>query len=369
MDALLLVDKPQGYSSQDVLTAIKRAVRRAAGSAVGSAGENAGEIADAPGENILGKFKLEKIGHAGTLDPLGTGLLVVLLNGATSLQEFFLSDVKEYQGTFKLGLRTTSDDIDGEITEEFPTAQLEKIYASLTPEKLRELATKFTGTLMQHPPAVSAVHVNGERSYKIARRRQSERQDEKESAGQHANPLVELPAARAITVFELSLTVIEQGADRRAVAYTAKVSKGTYIRSLARDLGEFLGCGAVVESLRRTRSGGLSVANAASCAIVDGAARLGLKEGSLTPIGAAVGSLPEVWLSQEECRRVLNGERAPLHQLVPSLASLSAGGWAKVLTGGAECGDPQEMLSFLVQKTDRGVYSDGNPLQIRYRAR
>lgn len=200
---ILLLDKPDGMSSAKAIAIVKR------------------------------KLSLEKIGHAGTLDPFATGLLICLAGRATKVASYAESGRKEYTGTFLLGRVTTSDDITGQTisdTDSVPDFEI-----------IQTMSARFTGEIEQTPPKVSAINVNGQRAYDLARRGID----------------VELKS-RKVTVLEFALSPL----DSRRVSFRIVCSKGTYIRSLARDLGEILGCGGCVETLRRTGSHPFSIEQA-----------------------------------------------------------------------------------------------------------
>jgi tRNA pseudouridine55 synthase len=201
---ILLIDKPSGMSSAAVVGKIKR------------------------------KFKFSKIGHAGTLDPLATGLLVCLVNSATRLASFAEKGQKVYSGTIRLGLVTTTDDIEGEIVKE--STEIPSF------EKIVELSSKFIGEIEQVPPQVSAIKVDGERAYKLVR------QGKELSLG-----------ARKVFVENIELSASN---NQNEVKFLITCSSGTYIRSIARDLGAMLGCGACISSLRREFSAPYSIQNA-----------------------------------------------------------------------------------------------------------
>ena len=204
-DGLLLVDKAAGPTSHDVVAR----VRRLAGT--------------------------RRVGHAGTLDPMATGLLVVGLGRATRLLGHLAGHDKAYEARITLGVTTTTDDADGEV--------LARATPAVSRQAVADAMAGLTGTLQQVPPAYSAIKVAGRRSY--ARARAGER--------------VEL-AARPVTVTRFALTALA-GAEVGAVV---TCSAGTYVRALARDLGAALGCGAHLSALRRTRVGGYRVEAACS---------------------------------------------------------------------------------------------------------
>ncbi len=197
VDGILLVDKPSDWTSHDVCAFVRK------------------------------RFKIKKVGHAGTLDPLATGLLVLLLGRATKQSIALSACEKEYRGVMELGLKTDSHDKTGKV---LATAPWEHIRL----EDIREKALQFTGEIMQVPPMVSALKHQGVRLYQLARQG------------------IEVPReGRQVTVYELLI----EGKENARVALSARVSKGTYLRTLIHDLGEALGCYATLAELRRLRSG------------------------------------------------------------------------------------------------------------------
>jgi len=204
LDGAILVDKPAGPTSHDVVDAIRR------------------------------KFGIKKVGHCGTLDPNATGLLIIVLGRGTKLSERLMGDDKVYEGTVKFGEATDSYDSDGELTGSLPVPPI-------TLEQLNEEAAKFIGDIMQTPPMVSAIKKNGVPLYKLARKGiEVERE------------------ARLIHVYNFRFTEYAEPLGKFRVACT----KGTYVRSLAHDLGKNLGCGAHLSTLRRSASGKFDVADA-----------------------------------------------------------------------------------------------------------
>jgi tRNA pseudouridine55 synthase len=204
LDGAILVDKPAGPTSHDVVDAVRR------------------------------KFGLKKVGHCGTLDPNATGLLIIVLGRGTKLSERLMGDDKVYEGTIKFGESTDSYDCDGEILET-------KLVPTLTLEQLNEEAAKFIGDQMQMPPMVSAIKKNGVPLYKLARKGiEIERE------------------ARLIHIYNFRFTSYAEPLGQFRVACT----KGTYIRSIAHDLGQKLGCGAHLTTLRRSGSGRFDVKDA-----------------------------------------------------------------------------------------------------------
>ena len=218
-------------------------------------------------------FRTRAIGHTGTLDPFATGLLVLVFGGATRLARWAERHAKQYRTVVRLGRSTDTDDATGTTLAEsspgrWPTeAEIETALASLRGEQL------------QRPPAYSARKVGGERSHRLARR--GERPE---------------PAPTPVTVHRLELVAV----DGPRLTLDTEVSAGTYVRSLARDLGDRLGLGAHAETLRRTRIGPWSVEDAVPLAHLTGA------EGLLPPLALLAG-LPEVALSPEELAGVRVG--------------------------------------------------------------
>ena len=201
---LLLIDKPLHWTSFDII------------------------------RKLRGLLKIKKIGHAGTLDPLATGLLIVCTGKFTKKINDYMAQEKEYTGHFTLGATTASYDLETEPTEQ-------KEYSFVTTEMIQAAAQKFTGEIEQLPPVYSAIKKDGVRLYEMARKGEE----------------IELKTRR-VHVKEFAITKIELP----VVEFKITCSTGTYIRSLANDLGAALGCGAYLSSLRRTAIGEFSVADA-----------------------------------------------------------------------------------------------------------
>ena len=204
LDGAILVDKPSGPTSHDVVDAIRR------------------------------RFGIKKVGHCGTLDPNATGLLIIVLGRGTKLSERLMGDDKVYEGTLKFGEATDSYDSDGEITSTGAVP-------SLTLEQLNEAAAAFVGDQMQMPPMVSAIKKDGVPLYKLARK-----------------GIEVAREPRLIHIYNFRFTNYEPPLGQFKVACT----KGTYVRSMAHDLGQKLGCGAHLAALRRSVSGKFDVAEA-----------------------------------------------------------------------------------------------------------
>jgi tRNA pseudouridine55 synthase len=248
IDGLLVLDKPPGITSR---AAVNRAARWFS--------------------------RRTRIGHTGTLDPLATGVLVLCVGAATRLSEYVQRMPKTYEAGLLLGVRSDTDDADGRVQ---PVAGA----APPTHDQVAEALQGFIGRLAQVPPAYSAAKVAGERAYNLAR--------EGEAPGL---------AAREVEVHGIDLVAY----DYPQVQLEVRCGKGTYIRSLARDLGQVLGCGAIVQTLRRTRVGPFTTHSALS---LDADATQAAQ--SLQPCGAAVTSLPIVTLNAQAIERMRQGKLA-----------------------------------------------------------
>jgi tRNA pseudouridine55 synthase len=184
---------------------------------------------------IRRRFGIKKVGHCGTLDPNATGLLIIVLGRATKLSEKLMSDDKVYEGTIKFGEATDSYDADGELTGSLPVPPL-------TLDELNEAGAEFIGDIMQTPPMVSAIKKDGVPLYKLARKG------------------IEIPREpRLIHIYNFRFSAYEEPIGTFRLACT----KGTYVRSVAHELGEKIGCGAHLATLRRTVSGKFDAADSA----------------------------------------------------------------------------------------------------------
>jgi tRNA pseudouridine55 synthase len=204
LDGALLIDKPSGPTSHDVVDKVRR------------------------------HFAMKKVGHCGTLDPAATGLLILVLGKGTKLSEKLMSDDKVYEGSVKFGETTDSYDADGELVASLPVPPL-------TLEHLNEAAGQFVGDQMQTPPMVSAVKIKGVPLYKLARKG------------------IEVPREpRLIHIYNFRFSTYQEPMAEFRIACT----KGTYVRTIAHELGQKMGCGAHLASLRRISSGKFSVTDA-----------------------------------------------------------------------------------------------------------
>jgi tRNA pseudouridine55 synthase len=289
---LVIVDKPGGMTSHDVVARIRRLAHT------------------------------RRVGHAGTLDPMATGVLVLGVEKATRLLGHLMLTEKTYEATIRLGQSTSTDDAEGE-----PTEAALRPAGQVTREALAEEVAKLTGDILQVPSSVSAIKVNGQRAYKLTR----------------AGEAPEL-AARPVTVYEFRVTDVRADGDFRDVDATVRCSSGTYIRALARDLGAALGTGGHLTALRRTAVGPYTLAQAHTLEELEDqdqsperlrltpVALTSLTAGAASPVQpvlplaeAAAEAFPRLDLTSEEARRLAQGARLPLPPPGSSAAASAPG--------------------------------------------
>ena len=217
MEGVLLVDKPKGMTSHDVVYRLRR------------------------------KLQMKRIGHAGTLDPMATGLLIMLIGKATRISQYLISIDKIYEGEVTLGVTTNSQDAEGEVMETQPVPPL-------TEEQVRETMKTFLGDQYQMPPMFSAIKIGGVPLYKLARK---------------GEEVVREP--RFIRVASLDLLSFSSP----KLTFNMACTKGTYVRTIAHDLGNKLGCGGHLSALRRTGSGQFTIAQ---CTTLDDIEKMPLPE-------------------------------------------------------------------------------------------
>ena len=214
---VLLVDKDQGFTSHNAVALCRRVLQT------------------------------KKVGHCGTLDPMATGMLIVVIGKATKMQDLLMCEDKVYTATMKLGVETNSQDADGEVVAETPTD-------ALTEDAIRAAFEHFNGEFDQVPPMYSAVKINGVPCYKLARKgKEVERK------------------ARHVAVLDYEITRIDLATAE--VDFTVHCTKGFYVRTYAHDIGQFLGCGAHLTALRRIRSGKFDISEAVDVPTLKAAGR------------------------------------------------------------------------------------------------
>ena len=249
MNGILLIDKPSGWTSNDVV------------------------------QKLRGALHEKRIGHAGTLDPMATGLLTVFVGRATRAVEFAESDEKTYIAGLRLGIVTDTQDITGTILQTGPVS-------NITPELLEHALQAFRGTIRQIPPMYSAVRVNGQRLYDLARQGKTVER-----------------APREIRIDELRIL---EGKDTDWTLFV-RCSKGTYIRTLCHDLGALLGCGGCMSSLRRTAAGTFQVSDAVTLEDAVRLAAEGEAEELLIPTDRLFAQHGELVLGGADEKRLRNG--------------------------------------------------------------
>lgn len=245
MNGIVIVDKPAGWTSQDVTARLRRV------------------------------FGTRRIGHGGTLDPMATGVLPVFVGRATRGVEFFEHAEKTYEAVLRLGVTTDTEDISGTVLEERPVC--------VNYEEFEEILRRFRGEIMQIPPMYSALKVGGQKLCDLARKgKEVERQP------------------RPVTIHELKCLEFTGTAARLRV----RCSKGTYIRTLCKDIGEALGCGGCMESLRRTSAGAYTIGEAVP---LEKLLETEDPQSCLRPVDSLFTQYPAVTLTEKQALRCRNG--------------------------------------------------------------
>ena len=250
MDGILVIRKEKGYTSHDVVAKLR------------------------------GILHMKKIGHTGTLDPAAEGVLPVALGRGTRLVELLTEKEKTYEAVLRLGVSTDTQDMTGTILSEKPV--------TVTEEEVRETVASFVGEQMQVPPMYSAIKINGKKLYELARQgKEVERK------------------ARKVTIYGIKVLSIDFSENE----FTMEVScsKGTYIRTLCKDIGEFLGCGAAMKTLVRTRVSEFFLEQALTLGQIEQAVKEGKIQDYLIPIDAMFSDLKDCVVSDEALRLLLNG--------------------------------------------------------------
>lgn len=267
---IILLDKPYGVGSNPVLQRVKRL------------------------------FQARKAGHTGNLDPLATGLLPICLGDATKMSAFLLDADKSYRTVIKLGVKTTTGDAEGAVVVERPVQGIDE-------QRIAQVLRRFTGEIEQVPPMFSAIKQNGQPLYKLAQRGiEVERKP------------------RQITIYHITLLRFGDG----LLEIDVDCSKGTYIRTLAEDIGEALGCGAYVAGLHRTKAGPFEAARMVTFDQLEVAAKegLGRLDTLLQPMDSALAQWPDVLLAEDAAYFVRQGQAVRVAQQAP------AGEWVKLYT-------------------------------------
>lgn len=247
MNGVIIVDKPKGKTSHDIVGILRKL------------------------------FKTRRVGHTGTLDPMATGVLPVCIGNATKAADMLTLSDKAYTAVFKLGIRTDTLDIEGTI--------LEEKQVNVTDEEIRSVIKNFTGEISQTPPMYSAIKINGKKLYELAREGV---EIERES--------------RKINIYSINITDISLP----YVTIDVSCSKGTYIRSLCDDIGNALGCGAVMTDLRRTKTASFNIKDAYTIEQLEQESDV---YSLLMPVDKLFSDLPEIRLNEKQEKSIINGVR------------------------------------------------------------
>ena len=291
-NGILVIDKSAGWTSQDVAAKLR------------------------------GVFHERRVGHGGTLDPMATGVLPIFIGRATRAAEFLESAEKEYVAGLRLGVVTDTQDTSGNILETHPVA--------VTREEVQAALRQFLGPIEQIPPMYSAIKINGQKLYELARRGQEvERKP------------------RSITIHELELL---EGADADYLL-RVRCSKGTYVRTLCHDLGRALGCGGCMSSLRRTRAGSFTLSQAVTMQQVLNFAAEQAPQALLMPVDAVFSMHPPLIITMGQAAKLKNGAQIKDWQFRPGTYRVYAEDGEFLLLGRVENGGLTTIKSFFEVNT------------------
>ncbi|MGQ9646671.1 MAG: tRNA pseudouridine(55) synthase TruB [Thermodesulfobacteriota bacterium] len=304
IDGLLIVDKPEGLTSLDVVRQVKR------------------------------QLGAKRAGHIGTLDPFATGVLPIAIDEGTKLIPFINDEPKEYEATLKLGEETATDDLTGKVISS-------RGWENLSLEVIRSSFQIFLGRIRQIPPMFSAVKREGKPLYLLARRGMEVERSERE-----------------LEIFSLQIGAI----DLPKVRFKVSCSKGTYIRALARDIGKEIGCGAHLIQLRRVRSGPFTLEQAVSWEELKGRLPESGSFSGLIPLEAALPGLPEFMCDEHLIRKVRHGREIVVRDLsAQALPSFEKGQWLKITSS-------QEGLVAIVRTEVGGAeIANASPERVAFR--
>ncbi len=264
VNGILLLDKPADFTSFDVCAVVR------------------------------GMLHTKKVGHSGTLDPMATGVLPILVGSATRALDLIPSHDKTYVAGFRLGMTTDTLDITGNV--------LSECSPEVSGEELLSVMGAFRGDIMQVPPMYSAVSVGGKKLYDLARQGVEVERE-----------------ARPVTIYTLTLDSYDRGTASGVL--TVSCSKGTYIRTLIDDIGNALGCGAVLTTLRRTEASGITVDRCMTLAQAQECKDNGLLESKLLPVDTIFEEYPAVYISENQAVRFGNGATLALERLQPPVVN------------------------------------------------
>jgi tRNA pseudouridine55 synthase len=291
IDGLLVVDKPEGITSLDVVREIKH------------------------------RFGVKKAGHIGTLDPFATGVLPIVINEGTKLVPFLREGPKEYEVTLRLGEETNTDDWTGKVV-------MSKPWEGVQPEKVEALIHTFLGKIRQTPPMFSAIKMQGKPLYRLARKGIEVERKERE-----------------VEIYNIQMKEIELP----LVHFKVSCSKGTYIRTLGRDIGRKIGCGAHLLRLRRIRSGPFTLGQAITWERLKDLSKPDALHSWLISLSAALPSLPEMIGDEQLVKKVRFGKEMIVQDLSPqTLPAFEKGQWLKMSS-------PQEGLVAILKSEVKGA--------------
>ncbi len=290
MNGIIVIDKPPNMTSARVVAEVKRLL------------------------------KAKKAGHAGTLDPFATGVLVCCINQATRLARFLTQGEKRYEAVMCLGTRTDTQDLTGKIVSKEPTL-------AVTDSEIHSVFRRFADVKYQDPPAFSALKYRGVPLYKLARR----------------GTFVQKPSRR-ISIYELKILDI----DLPYISFGVSCSQGTYVRTLCADMGDALGCGAHLARLRRTESSCFSLEEAVSLATLAKLATNGKASSCIIPMRNALRDVQEIQVGRELVRRIRHGQPVTKTELGP--VEDDSGQWVKVTD------TRRNLIAVLGSRGKSGVY-------------
>ncbi len=288
MDGVLIIDKPAGSTSYEVVDRVKR---------------------------IL---KIKKVGHGGTLDPFATGVLPILIGQATKLSQFLIKDSKLYQAAMRLGVETDTQDLTGKVTHRCEALDLSET-------AIREAFTAFAGKISQLPPMYSAVKHQGVPLYQLARK------------GMEVERKM-----RVVEIYQLKLSRIELP----NIYFEVSCSSGTYIRTLAADIGKRLGCGAHLTELRRSKSGAFGIEQAIPLRDLEAAVKQGSEGKWIIPLDRVLPGLPQIQVGEALALKIRQGKLITTGELRGTpLPSLSKGERVKITSFKAEQSEEIELVA------------------------
>ena len=291
VDGLLIVDKPEGLTSLEVVREVKR------------------------------RLGVRKAGHLGTLDPFATGVLPIAINEGTKLVPFIGEESKEYEAVLKMGEETTTDDLTGKVISRKPWEQV-------PPEMIHTAFRSFLGKIRQIPPMYSAVKMNGKPLYRLARKGIEVERKERE-----------------VEILNIHIEEVQPP----KVRFSVSCSKGTYIRSLAKDIGRKIGCGAHLTQLRRVRSGPFTLEKAISWERLKNFSKTENLSPWLVSLREALSCLPEVIGDERLVKKIRLGKEMVVRDLSPQpLPVFQKGEWLKITS-------PEEGLVAILRSEVRGA--------------